>query len=412
MMLRYIILLIMFQVSIFNGLCQNGIVGNGSLEVKFYDKNGKIISLISSVNEFRFSVESNGRWIVAVKPLPKTNDVMYGKEDTILMSFDGADTYYCRYSEAFLEIKNGRPQMTKTLPVTNIFNRAYISTGNYPFAPFDEQRRANALWLVFGSGKYINDSSSKTMPLPWFAARWNLLAYGFRTDSELSATPPYLPKKIKYLRDQNLDYDTLSGEKNRPELDQNSSAYSDDDLKEQFQNRKAQWQQGDVAGLLETANITNYDGISLPLSFTIKSFYPGGKINRLYVGAITKISGMVSSETFRPPIIANLSVHDSRFRTRDNTHRLDKIIYVWKKSDGEDWPATNSAYLGRMKGLYLNSELASKNRPALMSKLIVRDIVLGLFLFSSVLILIFGFKNMKKRQTRQKANKKTENKKL
>ena len=65
-----------------------------------------------------------------------------------------------------------------------------------------------------------------------------------------------------------------------------------------------------------------------------------------------------------------------------------------------------------MKGLYLNSELASKNRPALMSKLIVRDIVLGLFLFSSVLILIFGFKNMKKRQTRQKANKKTENKKL
>jgi hypothetical protein len=398
-MLRCIVFLLVLHMGVFKGRCESesGVTENGLLEVKYFDKSGQVISLVSSTNVFRASVDRNGRWMIEVHPIAAKNSIMDGKEDVIFMSFDGVDTFYCRYSEAFFDMKNGRPQITKTLPVSNMVNRAYISTGSYPFAPFDEQRRANALWLVFGAGKYINESSIKTMPLPWLAARWNLLCYGFRTESDLLTDPPYLPRKIRFIRDAKLDLESLSAEKNRPELDQNTSAYLDDDLKEQFKDRKERWIQGSVAGLLETANITNYSGITVPLSFTIKTFYPDEKINRLYVGTITNVSDLLSSETFRPPFIANLSVHDSRFRYRDNTHRLDKIVYLWKKSDSETWPATNSQYLNELQKFHLNSELATKRRSIFSSKLIVRYAILGVFLFSSLLLLLLVLKNRKKR---------------
>lgn len=379
-------LFLLFHAYATSGWC-GGIVGVteiGTLSVRYLDMRGNAIGVMSSTNAFRASISLDGRWLLEVRPIPGKRDKLYGKQDVMYSSYDGVDTFYCRYTEAVFAITNGRPQVVNTLPVKDVLSRAYISRGNYPFAPQDEQRRTHVLWLVFGAGISLRTSPTNTMPIPWLAARWNLQAYGFRPEADLSPDAPYIPIAIKFVRDAALDLGSLDAEEERPDLDRKSSPYSRDDLRAQLERRKNEWPNRALAGLVRVHTRTNFSGMSLPLSFTVESYYPNGSLNRAYCGTVASVMASPASEDFRPPVEGDLSVHDSRFRLHDEKSRLDSIVYTWKGGEGTSWPATNAPRLIELQRYFLTSDLASPRRSPLLATPVLRRLWIGMFMICSL----------------------------
>ena len=200
------------------GHCESGVTANGLLSFQMFAAKNVLVRSMYSTNTFRASLSTDGRWALEVHPLYNTNDVMYKKNETIYLTFDGVDTYFAHYTEAVKGMVQGRPATIGTQPLETRGHEAYISSGSYPFAPGEQQKRVHMLWLIFGAGRYIRDSSIETMPLPWVAARWSLLSYGFRIGSVLSDDPPYVPRQLKFIRSKQLDRTDTTDEWSRSEL--------------------------------------------------------------------------------------------------------------------------------------------------------------------------------------------------
>jgi hypothetical protein len=332
-----------------NASAQNpeGIILCGIIKFQMYAGEHSVVRGMSSTNVFQLSLNQRGCWLMEIHPLYAKNSSMSGKVDTIYLSFDGTDTYFCHYTEAVTGLTNGQPSIVMTEPIDSRMQEAYVSEGNFPFCPFDNQARGNILWLAFCAGEYLYDTKTNTIPLPWIPARQNLLAFGFRVDADLSANLPHAPTHLEFLRDKRLDKADLAGELDRLELNKPFDDKWVESLKRDVLDRDNMYKDAAVAGELTPANFTNAYGFEVPLTFDFRVFIPtmikSDHVRRLYSGMVTNIAVLSESVSFRPPISANMHVHDSRFRHRDNAHQLDEIIYPMA-TDGH-WMATNDAIL-------------------------------------------------------------------
>jgi hypothetical protein len=393
---RWIVLLFALQVGIVNGLGENVITTSGFLDVTMFD-GSKPVPQESSSNEFRASVSSDGRWTLEVRPIYKKGDILYGKKDVMYQSFNGTDTYFCQYSEAVEGITNGRPGIIGTKPISDRSQLSYISAGNYPFSPFDAQKRTHILWLVYGAGKYIHDTKAGSLPLPWLSARNNLFSYGFRLKAELSPDSPYIPTTLQFIRDSQLDLQNENSEYSRPELDQPLNNEMFAILQDALKERKTIWHDGAIAGKLETGTFTNLYGFNVPLSFEFRTFTELGVLRRLFVATVTNVTGenadeKSAQETFHPPVLVNRTVLDTRFRLRDSSRNIDSISYGL--NEGEPWLSKDSDALQKRFKEYLNNpKLSARNRFSISSERTKRFWIVGLFLMStiSLLLLLFRF---------------------
>ena len=316
----------------------SGVTAEGYFTVTSFGGTGNPIPRWSSTNQFRVSMSPDGRCSFEVRPAHEQGDVIH-------LAFDGTDTFFARYREAVVDVNQN---IITRKPLEQNVHPGYISSGNYPFVPYEEQKRVHILWLVYGTGKYLHDSATNTMILPWVAGRWSLLAYGFRIEYTLSLDPPYPPQELQFIRDLSFDRPTEESEMERLELDSSSGDSRIADWRKQLQDKKLYWTNGFVAGKLESGNFTNRNGIVIPLSFSFKAFHPrwSRKLHGLrwqYDGVITNLADLPPSEAFRPPIIAPLRIQDSRFRFRDATRAIDGINYVTTNA----WPQRDSAEMKR-----------------------------------------------------------------
>lgn len=327
------------------GACQSGfggvragdIVADGLLTVTTYSGLGKPLQNWCSTNQFRVSIAADGRYRFEIRPLYETDDVIY-------YTFDGTNTFYVRYREAVVDVNQ---KVVDRKPVEKNVHPAYISSGNYPFVPWEDQHRPHILWLVFGAGKYLRDSSTNTMPLPWVPARWSLMSYGFRVEYKTSSAPPYHLREIEFVRDLKLDLFDDKAEMDRLELNAPSGEAWFPKWKKELQQRREDWVDGFVAGKLESGSFTNQNGLEIPQAFTFNAFHPKWlsqmkKVRWKYVGIVTNVfsSNLAPVETFQPPIVSVVQVEDSRFRFRDATRAVNGINYPLT---GKNWPARTSA---------------------------------------------------------------------
>jgi len=332
--------LFMFIVFIVITLCalcvdivhaENKIIANGILEVEQYAGHNILIPDCCSSNTFRVTVDRYGRWAIQVQPIYKESDILFGRQDTIYMTYDGCDSYSCHYTEAVQGITNGYPGIIGIKPISKRNLRAYISSGNYPFSPDDNQKRAHILWIAFCSGSYIREGHTNTMPLPWISARSSLRAYGFCINYKLASHPPHPPQSLNFIRDSRLDLGELVSELKRYELDKSINNSMRMLFQEELDFRNSTYNDGDLRASYFANSMIITNDMSLPLSFSFDVYdyhsRAPGMVQRHYSGYITDIILSDSNESFRPPIYTTLTVFDSRFRDHDPSHQVDGIVY-------------------------------------------------------------------------------------
>lgn len=319
----------LFSASI--AYCVDGVTMKGVMEKRAFvtETNGTVTPQWDKRFSFIVSISKDGRWAIQVNSLQE--------KDTIYLTFDGEDTYFVRYQEKILGITNGTVSVVAVKPIDQQVSTAYISSGNYPFVPYDEEERGNLLWLVYGSGNYIHNLKTNTMPLPWATPRWTPLAYGFRFEDELTSTSPYFPHYLKFIRDSKLDLKD-DEEMNRPELDGKGPDWISH-LMSELQERKNKFPDGYVRAELKVSDFTNYSGMELPIAFIFEANVPvfnnAATLSSHTTGKVTNVDDLDPNESFYPPILGTLSVGDSRFRYQDQTHKLDVINYGLRV--GEKW---------------------------------------------------------------------------
>lgn len=364
-----------------------GLKADGILTVNKFGGLGTPIPMWSSTNQFRASMSPDGRWSFEVRPTHEQGDVIY-------LSYDGTNTFFARYREAVVDANQN---IIARKPLELNVHPGYVNTGNYPFAPYEEQKRVHVLWLAYGAGKYLHDSATNNMILPWLPGRWSLLAYGFRIEYDLSVDPPYLPRKLEFIRDAGLDLSDES-EMERPELELSSALSLIPNWKEQLQKRRSEWSNGFVAGKLQTSNATNSNGMLIPLTFSFTAHHPRwakrfDQVRWRYEGTITNLASLAVGETFLPPIIAPLHVQDSRFRSRDATRAIDVINYVvtnsWLPRDSVELQTRYKAALGDTSPRVVYSSARSR-----------RILVVLIFAVVSLSVPVILFRRAKKQQGR------------
>jgi len=288
-----------------------------------------------------------------VRSLTEENDISY-------LTFDGADTHYVRYRNSVFGITNGQLGIIVKEPFTNHHNNACISAGGYPFVLFDEQARAQALWLAFGAGSYLRGHPQISIPLPWLFARSSLLAYGFRTEYELSENSPHIIRSLKFIRSTALDLPDAK-EHDRPELDRGGeSVYRAQEG--QLAKRKNLWQDGFVAGIFHSSEITNYHDMELPIRFSLKVFNPqfknDDKLSRKFEGIVTNLTESDSSHFSLPPILSKLAVRDERRRYDDSKKKVTTVNYDLKP--GTEWYSRDSTLISNLFEAGLHSPTSDK----------------------------------------------------
>lgn len=348
------------------GKCAVSIRSSGFLDAEMYSGK-RVVQQESSRNSFTATVMSDGKWLLSVFPIHEKGDALHGTTNVIYMSFDGVDTFYCEYTEAVIELRNGKPTLVETKPISERRLQSYVSSGNYPFSPFDSQRRAHVLWLVYGIGHAMHYSGSNSIPLPWYPARSTPLAFGYRMDNNLTAIAPYFPKNITFVRDFSLDLSNEDDELLRPEMDVPQSSTSLAGRKEDLNIRKLKWKEGELAGSLTVEGQTNIAEFNVPTVVSIKTFASFGRLRRLYRVTVTNVvietDGKISDEDFRPPVLTKLLVLDSRFRLRDSKKNIDFINY--KLETAQKWLPMQTPELTNLFSAYAgNPTISSRKRSA------------------------------------------------
>jgi len=299
---------------------------SGYFTVLTQDGLHKPLPQLCSSNEFQVLVCRDGRWAINVRSLAKEDDISY-------LTFDGKDTYSVHYQNSIMGMTNGQPDIIATEPFTNHINRASISAGGYPFNVSDPQGRAQVLWLAFDAGSYLHDHPQKSMPLPWAYVRWNLAAYGFRMEYELSENAPNAIRSLKFIRSTALDLPD-NEEFDRPELDNiNRSVFE-----KTLEQRKKELPDGFVEGIFRGSESTNYHSMELPLAFAFKVFNPHYKkddFSRKYEGIVTNVAEADSLNFSLPPIQSELRVKDERRRYKSAAKIETEVDYRLKPA--ENW---------------------------------------------------------------------------
>jgi hypothetical protein len=383
------------------------IKSSGILDAKMYS--GKtVMQSESSKNSFISTVAVDGKWLLAIYPVYEKGNPLYGKTNVIYMAFDGIDTFFCEYTEAVIELKDGKPTLVTTKPISERRLQSYVSPGNYPFSPLDSQRRGHVLWLVYGLGHKIHDSGVKSIPLPWYPARSTPLAFGYRMDSSFSTSAPYFPQSIAFHRDFDLDLPNEDEELQRPEMDLARSGASFANRRDDLNIRKSKWKGGDLAGSLTVESRTNIAEFTVPTAVSIKTFASFGRLRRQYQVTVTNVLveeiGTNSDEEFRPPILTKLLISDSRFRLRNAGKNVDFINYKLEKD--QKWLAVQSPELTNLFMAYAGNDNFSSRR-SLFSRFSAKNIVLLVLVGTSAILLIILFRKFLFKQTKERMQKET-----
>ena len=318
-------------------VAQDAAILDGVLVSTFYNggvtPEGELRHGPGVTNEVRITVSRDGKWAFEAHTQHDADDPMFGKTDAEYMTFDGTDCYWARFTEADRGKKNNRPgSFLGTTPITEKGNMSYLSKGNYPACPLDDSSKKylQVLWIAFGAGSTVHADSGKEIPLPWLSERTLLLAYGFRPEADLSDDPPYIPHRLRFVRDTNLDLPNFEAEMNREQLDRPSDSRIRL-WKEEQQTRKTYWTNGFVAGELRASNFTNWHGMTLPLAFVFDDFNPvlasPEKLRDRYACTITNVMDAPPGQSYQPAVLAKLRVIDSRIRYRDEKVQIDSTVY-------------------------------------------------------------------------------------
>lgn len=313
---------------------QEQVTAQGLLTLTTFQSDGVAIPRRSGTNRFSIIIAGDGRYLLEISPLHES-------EDTIYQSYDGNDTYFVRYREAEVDINQN---ITSRTPIEKKVNPAYVSSGNYPYAPWEYQHRPHMIWLGLASGSFVN-SLSNSMPLPWIAARWSLMSFGYRLESNLSPSPPFAPISLKFIRDESLDLKSENMEMERPELNSATSESWITKWERELKERKTTWTNGFLAGEVQGRDFVEVNGLSIPKVFTIRTFHPlwrssRGKVKSEYIGVITNLGNTKMLSGFKPPLKSLVRVEDSRFRFRDEKRSLNGINYPLTAVDG--WSPVDS----------------------------------------------------------------------
>ena len=240
----------------------------------------------------------------------------------------------------------------------------------------------------------------------------SLRAYGFRVESLLSTSQPFIPIAMQFIRDSKLDLPSNESEYNRPELDQPVDQGMLEFYREDLTARKTRWHDGGIAGTLTNEDFTSIAGMTIPRSFEVRIYLTPRVLFRQYNGTITNVATAEAdgqdqnerkflSKTFQPPILSKSVITDSRFRFRDATREIDNIKY--DLVPGKHWLPTNSEYLQeRFKHFLDTPSLSARHKFSIWPKYIKRNLIIGFMLFATfaLLLLIFRF-------FRRTSNKKT-----
>lgn len=397
-------------VAMFSTLCKAEMViqTSGFLDAKMFS--GKnVVQSESSRNEFTATLSMDGRWLLAVSPIREKGDPLFGTSNVIYMSFDGADTFYCEYTEAIIELKNGKPTLVATKPISERRLQSYASSGNYPFCPYDSQKRAQVLWLLYGLGQLIHESGHTNIPLPWYPARSTPLAFGYKMQCDLVTNRSFIPQKIEFHRDYSLDLTNEVAELHRAEMDAATDGISLSNRKEDLGIRKSKWANGDLAGVLVVETWTNVWGVSMPTAASVKTYASHNRLRRQYTITASNFSKVdveeVAEDRFRPPILTKLIVSDSRFRFREKGKNVDFINY--KLEQHQQWLPKNSTELTNLFMAYLGNPHFSSPK-AHTSLFSAGKFVLFFLIASSAVGLIVIARKFLPYQSRGGRNKKNE----
>ncbi len=375
----------------------HSVTASGYLTVIGLDGYHKEVPPWCSSNEFQVVVDPDGHWSIDVKSLTGSYYETY-------LTYDGTNIYDVCYSDSIVGLKYGRPAVVKTESFTNHFNRAIICGGGFPYDCMDMQARAQILWLAFGAGDYLHQEPTNSMPLPWARPRWNLLAYGFRIEYELGALTPYPIRTLTFTRSTTLDLPSEKAELGRPELNEgDKSMYRAQE--KQLQERKALWPDGFIAGNFEVFNYTNYDGLEVPLRFSLKVFSPelmsNDKLSQTFQGVVTNVVALTVG-SFSPPILSRLRVDDERPRFSSRKKKIDSVTYTL--SPGKEWPAKDSQSVMRLFHAFFVAPWTDRTYYA--SQRTKRIIVMAAFIGLSVLfpIVMYRMSRTRSRKPRLPSN--------
>lgn len=360
----------------------------GLLSFEFNSPMGKSIPKLSSTNYFTLLIDRLGRYSCELK-CGDTGDI-------ICSSFDGEDTFCVMYTETVAD-RQGKPVSKK--PIQSMVQNAFVCSSNYPFYPVDGFRRSQILWLAYGSASTFVDDHPREMPLPWTEALFSLAGYGFEVQPSVGGDAPRLLKSCKFIRATKYDLTTEDAELNRPELERVTDLNELKRWKTELIHRRKDFQQGFVAGDFETLSFTNLGGISVPLTFELRTFNPdwrsGPKLR--YVSSVTNVELTLSPVKFRPEIRAPLRVSDTRYRYRDKTKAFDALVY-FVKINGE-WPDKGSALLKNQLAGKMSTPAAS-NRIVPSTIRLHRFIAIGLVLMAAVFVPLLLYRRIRMRPGR------------
>ena len=340
-------------------------------------------------NAVSLAINRDGRWFIECRRLYPVGDAMYGKEQVEYLSFDGSDCYHAQYSEANRTLQNDELVVASTTPIKSKVNDTYISKGNYPASPFEgvTEEFVHVLWIMCGAGEAFHADPAREIPLPWVPERWTPLAYGFRSEADLSSTPPYIPRQFRFIRDNRLDLPNFEAELDREQLDKSHNGPWLVRLKADWKRRQTEWPPGFMAGQFKASLFTNLNGMDIPLSFVFEDYDPRllapGKLLDRYAAVFTNIMPAPADQSYRPPLLSKIVVTDSRVRFRDDNKQVDKLLYRLKTND--HWMAVSDPFLtNRLFALSTDPQFTA--RYPLESVKRKRLIIMGLLLLVTFVV--------------------------
>lgn len=280
----------------------------GVMSVNSFLNSGEINSFHSVTNDFSVVIGGRDSWLIEVKGAS-------GQKGSMYLGTDGDDVYFANYlttqsKDLDYEIKPGV---------------GYISEGQFPFQPYGEHKRVNFLWLAFGSSDYIEHDTTGSMPLPWLTSRSTPLAFGFGYEVGTLAPGSSSVQLIQFKRRQELDL-LLEEEMGRIELDVFDSKDVLGFRKRHVERRKMDWPEGSTIANFEVLEFAVIGDREFPVKFYLEIFNSSNRrVEKRYEGNITKLTPNVNLSSFKPPVIRQICVEDSRQRIRSFWRNINGI---------------------------------------------------------------------------------------
>jgi hypothetical protein len=243
-------------------------------------------------------------------------------------------------------------------------------------APFFDESYASFFWLAYASQCYFASAVNTDIIPPYLVCPYpQAIEKGYRVRSNWLLDPqiPHLPREVVYWNDGH------------------AVRWNDDLHVIDIMEREPPFNTGYTNAILTTENVTNVDGLSIPLSFTFVEYAPLDKATSKYqlrilestTAWVTNFSKTLSRTDFAPKFQGETLITDFRFI--QDAKSIDRIPYLltdeWlAKSEVQKTPA----YVSALHQSELIKKRTFEHRSEGGKQ---RSVILGIMVFFS---LIFG----------------------